>query len=113
VASIDCNAIVTVIHPDMDSLKATYADPDLPAKLHPDEKTFTEDDRRMVLGKRSKCYGKGRETIQVDGNGRCSAAALLADMGNCRRGADSILDQQFSHLTTEYSSPQIIMPLST
>jgi hypothetical protein len=51
VASIDCNAIVTVIHPDMDSLKATYADPDLPAKLHPDEKTFTEDDRRMVLGK--------------------------------------------------------------
>lgn len=35
----------------MDALEATFADPDLPAKLHPDEKNFTEDDRRMVIGK--------------------------------------------------------------
>lgn len=49
--SIDCDAVVTVIHPDMESLNATFADPELPAKLHPDEKTFTEDDRRMVIGK--------------------------------------------------------------
>lgn len=35
----------------MDSLKATFADPDLPAKLHPDEKTFTEDSRRIVICK--------------------------------------------------------------
>ncbi|PNP39998.1 hypothetical protein THARTR1_11264 [Trichoderma harzianum] len=35
----------------MGALEATFADPDLPSKLHPDEKNFTEDDRRMVIGK--------------------------------------------------------------
>ncbi|KAL6814338.1 EthD domain-containing protein [Trichoderma sp. SZMC 28015] len=51
VESIDCDAVVTTIFPDMGALEATFADPDLPAKLHPDEKNFTEDDRRMVIGK--------------------------------------------------------------
>ncbi|QYT06375.1 EthD domain-containing protein [Trichoderma simmonsii] len=51
VESIDCDAVVTTIFPDMNALEATFADPDLPAKLHPDEKNFTEDDRRMVIGK--------------------------------------------------------------
>lgn len=35
----------------MDSLKATFADPEVQTKLNPDEKIFTEDDRRMVIGK--------------------------------------------------------------
>ncbi|KAL7907596.1 EthD domain-containing protein [Trichoderma velutinum] len=51
IESIDCDAVVTTIFPDMDALEATFADPDLPSKLHPDEKNFTEDDRRMVIGK--------------------------------------------------------------
>ncbi|KAL7920447.1 hypothetical protein ACQKWADRAFT_298557 [Trichoderma austrokoningii] len=51
IGGIDCDAVVTVILPDMDSMKAVFADPDFPTKLHPDEKTFLEDDRRMVIGK--------------------------------------------------------------
>lgn len=51
IGSIDCDAVVTAIFSDMDSLKATFADPDFSVKLNPDEKIFTEDDRRMVIGK--------------------------------------------------------------
>ncbi|EHK47063.1 hypothetical protein TRIATDRAFT_45882 [Trichoderma atroviride IMI 206040] len=51
VGSIDCDAVVTTIFPDMDSLKATFADPEFVTKLHPDGKILTEDDGRMVIGK--------------------------------------------------------------
>ncbi|KAK1239992.1 hypothetical protein MKX08_007434 [Trichoderma sp. CBMAI-0020] len=51
IGSIDCDAVVTAIFSDMDSLKATFADPEFSTKLSPDGKIFTEDDGRMVIGK--------------------------------------------------------------
>ncbi|PTB63058.1 hypothetical protein BBK36DRAFT_1144122 [Trichoderma citrinoviride] len=61
--SIDCDAVVTTIFPDMDALKATFSDPELPAKLHPDEKKFTEDDRRMVIGKEYFGIREGQRVV--------------------------------------------------
>ncbi|KAL7952314.1 hypothetical protein V8C34DRAFT_319150 [Trichoderma compactum] len=49
VESINCDAVVTTVFPDIDALEATFADPDLPLKLHPDEKSFREDNRRIVI----------------------------------------------------------------
>lgn len=51
VGSIDCDAVVTILFPNMSSLETTFADPDLSAKLQPDEKLFIEDDWRMMIGK--------------------------------------------------------------
>ncbi|KAH8806028.1 EthD domain-containing protein, partial [Xylogone sp. PMI_703] len=47
---IDCDAVVSVEMPDMESLWTMFADPDLVTKLKPDEEKFIEEDRRMVIG---------------------------------------------------------------